>query len=249
MAYSGGLDWLKRPIAHRGLHDRQTGIVENTASAVEAAIAAGFGMEVDLRAARGHVPVVFHDETLERLTEGEGKVADHDVETLRQLAMRGTGDRILTLPELLDLVAGRAPLILEIKSEWNRDRRYEANIAEALRNYNGPVAIMSFDPWCVAAFRRLAPDLPRGLVSEWMSRRSFQKQIGIWQRFAMRHLLTASIAKPHFIAYDIQALPTFATRLARWWGLPLLTWTVRTEFQRAKAEALADAMIFEEIRP
>ncbi|MFD0987135.1 glycerophosphodiester phosphodiesterase family protein [Methyloligella solikamskensis] len=248
MAYSGGLDWLKRPIAHRGLHDRKTGIVENTASAVEAAIAAGYGMELDLRSAKDHIPVVFHDETLERLTEGEGPIGEHDVETLRRLPMRDTEDRILALPELLDLVAGRAPLILEIKSEWNGDPRYEENIAEALRGYSGPVAIMSFDPYCVARFRTLAPDLPRGLVAEWMSRRTWQKQIGIWQRFAMRHLLTASIARPHFIAYDIRALPTTATRIARSLGLPLLTWTVRIEADRAKAEALTDAIIFEEIR-
>lgn len=249
MAYDGGLDWLKRPIAHRGLHDRQSGIVENTASAVEASIAAGYGMELDLRATRDHHPVVFHDETLERLTEGEGPVGGHDIETLRRLPMRGTTDRILALPELLELVAGRAPLILEVKSEWNRESRYEANIAAALKGYPGPVAVMSFDPLCVRRFRTLAPGLTRGLVAEWMSRRTYQKQIGIWQRFAMRHLLTASIARPQFIAYDIRALPTTATRIARGLGLPLLTWTVRTDAEREKAEALTDAVIFEEIRP
>jgi glycerophosphoryl diester phosphodiesterase len=248
MGYSGGLDWLKRPIAHRGLHARSAGIVENTASAVEAAIAAGYGMELDLRPARDHVPVVFHDETLERLTEGEGPIGDQTVQALQRLPMRGTDDRILALPELLELVGGRAPLILEVKSEWNHGSRYEENIAESLKGYPGPVAVMSFDPWCVRRFRTLAPGLPRGLVAEWMSRRTYQKRIGIWQRFAMRHLLTASIARPQFIAYDIRALPTTATRIARGLGLPLLTWTVRTDADRAKAEAHADAMIFEEIR-
>lgn len=246
MGYGGGLDWLKRPIAHRGLHDRENGIIENTESAVEAAVAAGFGMELDLRSTHDQQPVVFHDETLERLTEGEGRVCDFDLEDLRHIPLRGTADRILALPELLALLAGRAPLILEIKSQWNGDRRYEANIAQALKDYPGPVAIMSFDPHCVAAFRELAPELPRGLVAEWMSRRTYQKKISIWQRFAMRHLLTASIARPHFIAYDIRALPTTATRIARWLGYPLLTWTVRTPADRAKAEAHADAMIFEE---
>lgn len=249
MSYGAGLDWLKRPLTHRGLHDREAGIVENTASAVEASIAAGFGMELDLRASEDHQPVVFHDETLERLTEGRGRVSAHDLETLRHLPMLGTQDRILTLPELLNLVAGRAPLILEVKSEWNDDRRYEAHIAEALREYDGKVAVMSFDPHCVAAFRSLLPGLPRGLVAEWISRRSYQRRISIWQRFAMRHLLTASIARPHFIAYDVRALPTTATRIARWLGYPLLTWTVRTDAEREKAEKLADAIIFEEIEP
>ena len=242
------LDWLKRPIAHRGL-DEKVGI-ENSASAVEAAIAENYAIEVDLQCSRDGLPVVFHDRSLDRLTAEAGPVALRDAADLCTIPLRNSKDRILSLEGLLALVDARVPLLLEVKSTWGGDSRYEANIAEILRSYSGRVAVMSFDPNCIASFRRLSPALPRGLVSEQFEDQHYWSGLTRLRRFAMRHLLTSAIARPHFIAYDIKALPALAPALARaLFGLPLLTWTVRSEAEKARAMRYADAMIFEGVVP
>jgi glycerophosphoryl diester phosphodiesterase len=244
------LDWLKRPIAHRGLHDETKGIVENSASAVEAAIAKGYAIEVDTQCAAHGIPIVFHDRTLDRLTAETGAVATRDAAALAQIPLRNSGDCILSLEGLLGLVDGRVPLLIEVKSTWSCDHTYEQNIADALQAYKGHVAVMSFDPECVAAFRRVAPSLPRGLIAERFEDKHYWPDLSAWQRFAMRHLLTAAMARPHFIAYDIRALPALAPGIARdVLRLPMLTWTVRSETDKAKAELFADAMIFEGVVP
>jgi glycerophosphoryl diester phosphodiesterase len=244
------LYWLKRPIAHRGLHDQAKGIIENSASAVRAAMGGGYAVEVDLQCCSGNMPVVFHDATLDRLTAETGHVEARDAEELCRIPLRGSEDRILSLPALLALVNGRVPLLLEIKSTWTRDGKYETNIALLLASYLGPVAVMSFDPHCIAAFRELSPSLPRGLVAERFDDPDYWSQLSFSQRFAMRNLLTSAFARPHFIAYDIGALPAIAPLMAQnVFGLPLLTWTVRTKEDQDRALRYADAMIFEGIRP
>lgn len=244
------LFWLKRPIAHRGLHDAAKGIVENSASAVRAAMGKGLAVEVDLQCAARQLPVVFHDATLDRLTADTGPVAARDPDTLAKIPLRDSTDCILTLPALLTLVNGFVPLILEVKSTWTRDGAFEANIAKMLASYRGPVAVMSFDPYSLAAFREAAPMLPRGLVAERFDHQSDWPQLSLWQRLAMRNLLSSAIARPNFIAYDIRALPAVAPLVARLlFGLPLLTWTVRSKEERERALRYADAMIFEGIAP
>lgn len=244
------LYWLKRPIAHRGLHDAARGIVENSASAISAAVGKGYAIEVDLQRAKGDMPVVFHDTNLDRLTHEMGPVSARDVETLRTMPLRESKDKILSLPDLFALVGGYVPLVLEVKSAWQPDRTFEANIAKALESYSGPAAVMSFDPSSVAAFRRAAPKLPRGLIAGRFANTGHWDDLTAMQRFAMRHLLTAAFARPHFIAYDIDALPAFAPLIAKvMFGLPLLTWTVRTDADRERALRYADAMIFEGIDP
>jgi glycerophosphoryl diester phosphodiesterase len=243
------LYWLQRPIAHRGLHDEAKGIVENSASSVRAAMGAGLAVEVDLQCAAGHLPIVFHDATLDRLTLETGPVAARDTDALSRIPLRNSEDCILSLPALLALVDGHVPLVLEIKSTWTREGKFEANIARMLASYPGPVAVMSFDPHCLAAFRQAAPLLPRGLVADRFDDPHHWSRLTLWQRLAMRNLLTAAIAWPHFIAYDIRALPALAPLIARLFGLPLLTWTVRTKAERERALRYADAMIFEGIRP
>jgi glycerophosphoryl diester phosphodiesterase len=244
------LDWLKRPIAHRGLHDAAHGIVENSASAVEAAIAKGYAIEVDTQCAAHGIPIVFHDRTLDRLTAETGAVSTRDEAALCQIPLRNSSDCILSLERLLAVVDGRVPLLIEVKSTWSGDHTYERNIAVALAAYKGPVAVMSFDPECVVAFRRAAPSLPRGLIAERFEDKHYWPDLSTWQRFTMRHLLTAAIARPHFIAYDIRALPALAPGIARdVFRLPLLTWTVRTEADKGTARLFADAMIFEGVVP
>lgn len=244
------LYWLKRPIAHRGLHDAKRGIIENSVSAVKAAMRKGLAVEVDLQRAAGDMPVVFHDDTLDRLTNETGPVAARDVDSLRSIPLKDGGDRILSLPDLLDLVGDTVPLLLEVKNHGQGDGAFEANIAKLLAGYNGPVAVMSLDPHAVSAFREHAPDLPRGLVSCRFDDEFSKTHFTRLQRFAMRHLLTSVFARPQFVAYDVTALPAVAPLLAKFAaGLPLLAWTVRTEAEMARALRYADAPIFEDIAP
>lgn len=241
-----------RPIAHRGLHDARHGVIENTGPAFEAAIAANYGIECDVRPIKGSVPVVFHDETLNRLIKGRGPLSGVKEKELKSLHYRVGGSTILTLSDLIDLVAGRVPLLIEIKSEWQPpDQDFLANIASLVSGYRGPIALMSFDPAVMAAVRSLAPSIPRGIVSGsysasgWWSRKISRKRAA-----GLRNFLESGPASPDFYAFQVDALPTPVTEYARQVsGLPLFTWTVRTAKQRRTAEAWADAMIFEGFRP
>lgn len=242
-----GLDWLiARPIAHRGWHNPALGLIENTSSAFAAAISRGYGIECDLQVTADGEAMVHHDPELGRLTDGEGRLAAMTAARLKLIPFLATSDRMMTLAELCDLVAGQVPLVLELKSDFHADRRLPVRVASVLAAYGGPVAVMSFDPKPVAMLRQLAPALPRGIVAE----RHFKPETGMMQRFSLAHLLHAPISRPQFLAYNVKDLPTSATRLARaLFGCPLLAWTVRTPEDRARAERYADQMIFEGFAP
>src|SRR5438270_1211534 len=159
-----GLDWLtRRPIAHRGLHDA-AGVIENTASAFAAAIAGGFGIETDLQISSDGEAMVHHDFALGRLTLGSRLLAAMTAAGLKEVPFKATADRIMTVGELCDFVAGRTPLLIELKSRFDGDRRLAARTAEVLKSYAGPVAVMSFDPAPIEALREIASSLPRGVV-------------------------------------------------------------------------------------
>ncbi len=153
-----GLDWLTaRPLAHRGLHDASAGVIENTASAFAAAIAGGYGIETDLQISADGEAMVHHDDALGRLTEGSGRLADMTAAEIKAVRFKASSDRILTLGELCELVAGRATLVLELKSHFDGDRRLVQRCADVLANYAGPVAVMSFDPAMIEMARWIAP--------------------------------------------------------------------------------------------
>jgi glycerophosphoryl diester phosphodiesterase len=246
-----GLDWLTaRPVAHRGLHDAAAGIIENTPSAFAAAIAGGFAIECDVQLSADGEAMVHHDDALGRLTEGSAALATQTAADLKQVPFRATADRMLDLRGLCDLVAGRVPLIVEIKSQFDGDTRLTARVASVLQTYAGPVAAMSFDPAQVAALRALAPYLPRGIVAERHYDEADWGPLPAALRRRMAHLLHLPETQPHFIAYAVNDLPALAPWLARGiFGLKLLTWTVRTPEQRQRAAKWADQVIFEGWRP
>ena len=246
-----GLAWLTaRPIAHRGLHNASARVVENTTSAFSAAIAGGYAIETDLQISADGEAMVHHDDGLGRLTEGRGRLVDMTAAEIKRARFRTSTDRILALGELCDLVAGRATLLLELKSHLDGDRRLVQRCTDVLANYAGPVALMSFDPAVIEVVRWIAPHLPRGIVAE----RSYAHPE--WDRFQLaekRHmalLLHANRTRPQFIAYAVKDLPAAAPLIARMiFQLPLLTWTVRSQEDRQCAARWADQMIFESIRP
>ena len=240
------LAWLTaRPIAHRGLHDAARGVIENTASAAGAAIALGYGIETDLQISADGEAMVHHDDALGRLTDGAGTVRELATAALRRVPYRATSDRMMTLGDLLDLVGGRVPLLIELKSRFDGDLRLALRASAVLQGYAGPVAVMSFDPVPIVALRRSAPRLCRGIVAERRYAASAWRGLTVAQRLMLPWLAHAWQSRPAFAAYRVDDLATLPPRAVRRLGLPLLAWTVRTEEQRRSAALRADQAIFE----
>jgi len=245
------LDWLTaRPIAHRGLHDAAHGLIENTAGAVSAAIAAGYGIEVDVQLSADGEAMVHHDDVLGRLTDGEGRLDSFTAAELKRIPFRDTAEHMMTLPELCDLVGGRITMLIELKSRFDGDNRLPTRVGEVLAGYSGPVGPMSFDPWQMALLRHKAPALVRGIVAARYRPHPYWDQMPNWMQHGMGYLLTGVIARAQFVALAVADLPAFAPLLARRVvGLPLLAWAVRTDAERRIAARWADQMIFEGFRP
>jgi glycerophosphoryl diester phosphodiesterase len=240
------------PIAHRGLHDVTTGRVENTAAAFSAALAKGYGIECDVRPSACATPMIFHDDTLERLVEHSGLVHAHDAAALKRFKFRNGSDHMIDLGELLELVAGRQPILAEIKSEWQPpDPAFVGAIAKLAASYKGPLALMSYDPAVMAMLKELAPQVPRGIVSGLIEEEPhWRALLGPERAYRLSHLLESRQAAPDFYAYHVGALPTPVTRFVREvLAMPLFAWTVRTQEDRATAARWADAPIFEGFEP
>jgi glycerophosphoryl diester phosphodiesterase len=244
-------DWLTaRPVAHRGLHDRARGIVENMPAAAQAAVDGNFAIECDIQLTADGEAMVHHDDALGRLTEGSGPLLGKTAAELKAVSFKDTPERMMSLGDLCALVGGRVPLVIEMKSHFDGDRRLVRRMAEVLASYSGPAAGMSFDPDQVLALRELMPKLPRGITAERTYEEADWPDASPAQRRGMLHLGHAFRTRPHFVAYWVDDLPAPAPWIARHiFGLPLLTWTVRTKEQRERAIRYADQMIFEGFRP
>jgi glycerophosphoryl diester phosphodiesterase len=193
---------------------------------------------------------VHHDDALGRLAEGSGALLGLTSQALKAVTFRDTPERMMSLGDLCALVGGRVPIVVEMKSHFDGDRKLVRRMAEVLASYAGPVAAMSFDPDQVKALRETMPELPRGIVAQRLYSEADWPEATLAQRKGMLHLKHAFHARPHFVAYWVNDLPAPAPWIARHvFGLPLLTWTVRTPQQRERAVRYADQMIFEGFRP
>jgi glycerophosphoryl diester phosphodiesterase len=244
-------DWLTaRPVAHRGLHDRSSGIIENMPGAAKAAIDGNFSIECDIQLSADGEAMVHHDDALGRLTDGSGALRGMTAAELQAVTFKNTSERMMTLGDLCALVQGRVPLVIEVKSHFDGDRQLVARMSQVLASYRGPAVGMSFDPDQVLALRELMPQLPRGIVAERRYDAADWPEATPAQRRGMQHLRHAFRTRPHFVAFWVDELPAAAPWIARHvFGLPLLTWTVRTPEQRERATQHADQMIFEGFRP
>jgi glycerophosphoryl diester phosphodiesterase len=244
-------DWLTaRPVAHRGLHDRARGIIENMPGAVTAAISGNFAIEVDIQLSADGEAMVHHDDALGRLTDGAGALLKLTSAELKKVPFKDTPERMMTLGDLCALTSGRVPLVIEVKSHFDGDRKLVKRMADVLAAYRGPVVGMSFDPDQVIALRELAPRLPRGIVAERHYTGEDWPEASPAQRRDMTHLRHFFRTRPHFVSYSVNDLPAVAPWITRHiFGLPLLTWTVRTQEQHERTARYADQMTFEGFAP
>jgi glycerophosphoryl diester phosphodiesterase len=243
-------EFLTRPFAHRGFHNRALGHVENSPSAIRAAVAAGYGIEIDVQLSRDGVAMVFHDETLDRLTDKTGLLADHLAADLQKITLTDSTDCIPTLAEVLAIVAGKTPLLIEIKDQTGdmsqTDARLEQATAKALADYNGPVAVMSFNPHCVAHMARLAPQIARGLTtSAYADWAPLDPAICDYLRDIPDYDRTGSV----FISHEASDLDRPRVQALKSQGAHIQCWTIKTKAAEQSARRLADNITFEGFSP
>jgi glycerophosphoryl diester phosphodiesterase len=248
--------WLAaRPIAHRGLHSRENGIIENTLSAAQAAIERGFSIECDVQLTSDEEAAVFHDWTMDRLTMRRGNISKLSVADLAVVEMKDTSDRIPTLSVLLDAIAGRTPLIIEIKSHFDGDWRLAERVGTLIRSYDGPVAIKSFDPYVIAHLRENADRLgtdrrPLGIVAEARYDHGERHQLPQAIRESLAAFLHYPQTRPDFLSWRVDDLPHAIPFLLRTQlDTPVIAWTVRREEQRTLSAQWADQIVFEGFLP
>ena len=229
---------LRLPFAHRGLHG--AGVPENSLSAFRAAVAAGVGIELDVQLSADGALMVFHDDTLLRMTGKAGKVSDYPCAELQRISLAESEETIPTLTEVLSLVAGRVPLLVEIKYH-NRISETCEKTAALLDAYEGPYLMESFHPLAVRWFRKNRPQVLRGQLSSAVCKQKFT-----FSNFAVDSMLLNFLGRPDFIAYSVDDKGHLPFLLARLWRPYTVAWTVRTEAQLAAAKGF-DQIIFEEI--
>jgi glycerophosphoryl diester phosphodiesterase len=246
---------LSRPIAHRGLHNAATGVIENTLGAARAAIAANFAIECDVQLTKDGAAVVFHDDDLDRLTQASGLVRDWTSAALQRQPLRHTTETIPSLSDFLDAIAGRVPLVIELKSAFDGDLRLPRTVADALRAYRGAVYLESFDPAMMTHLRVHAAamdisHIPLGIVGEADYTENDWQQLSPHQRREMTHFLHFPHTRPDFISWNVADLPHAIPFLAReGLRLPVTAWTIRNPDQVQQARQWADQIVFESYTP
>jgi glycerophosphoryl diester phosphodiesterase len=245
------LDWLvARPIAHRGLHNRADGLIENSFAAADRAIAAHCAIECDVQMSGDGDAFVFHDERLERLTGNAGAVRATSSAALSRMRLAGSESDapIPTLEAFLERVERRVPVIIEIKSCFDGDMRLAERTARVAADYEGAVALKSFDPTIIAHLRRgrLAESAPLGVVAQARYEHREWDVLDADQKQSMSCLLHWRDTRPDFLSYCVDDLPHAGAHLARAaLQIPVMTWTVRTPAQWQTARTHADQAIFE----
>jgi glycerophosphoryl diester phosphodiesterase len=240
--------FLTTPIAHRALHDVAQGRPENSRAAVSAAIAAGYAIEIDVQLSSDGLAIVFHDEDLDRLTAESGPIAGRDAAALAQIPLLHGNETIPTLPEILALIDGRVPLLIEIKDQTGMmgetDGRLEASVAASLATYAGPVAVMSFNPHAVARMACLAPHVARGLTTSAYDPSDWHPLPNdVCAR--LRDIPDYDRVQASFISHEAADLARPRVAALRAQGAQVLCWTIRSAESEARARQFAQNITFE----
>ncbi len=245
-------EFLSAPIAHRAFHDAEQGIPENSRAAVQRAVRAGYGIEIDVHLSADGQAIVFHDDTLDRLTHSTGPMAKRTARELADLVLVGSDEHIPTLADILDLVDGQVPILIEIKDQSGAigegEDQLERAVASDLADYAGPVAVMSFNPHVIAAIRNHAPDIPRGLVTSGFIPSKWP-QISPETCTHLRSIADFGRVGASFISHDWTDLGSPRVAELKSNGTPILCWTVTTAQIEAEARRVADNITFEGYLP
>jgi glycerophosphoryl diester phosphodiesterase len=243
------LNWLvDNPIAHRGFHDNRRGIIENTESAFANAMVHGYAIECDLQLSADGEAMVFHDDTLERLTNAKGPVNAYSARELKRVKFSGCADRMQTLAEMLEQVDGRATLVMELKSHWDDDFTLAKRALQILGAYDGPFCLMSFDPHVVQAVCELSPHTVRGITAD-RTVDPWYNFLPLARRVEMRNFAHLGKTKPHFVSYLWSDLPYEPITEIRSAGHPVITWTLHSEVESSHAFRYCDQVTFEGYAP
>jgi glycerophosphoryl diester phosphodiesterase len=242
-----------RPIAHRGLHDRSRGIIENTASAFEAACQRGYTIECDVQLSRDGIPMIFHDDDLDRLTGVPGPVSAKTMAELASYKLLGstTGDTPQSFAEFLAQVDGRVLLQIELKQQPDQSATevLAQTVLDALQRYRGPVTIESFDPRLIVALRKRAAAYPLGIITYAYNEPEWDGHLAAGTRFMLRHLLHWPQTRFDFISCRDNALDLPAVKLFRSFGVPVTTWTIKSSAAALAVMGKADQIVFEGFEP
>jgi glycerophosphoryl diester phosphodiesterase len=241
------------PIAHRGLHDISKGVIENTASAFEAAIAGGYAIECDVQLSSDGIPYIFHDDELERLVGRPGRSDEITMAEVGALPLLGssTGDRPQTFVQFLDQIAGRTLLQIELKRQYSPEKTeaLAREVAAALAGYQGENVIESFDPNLLIAMRKAGYRGKLGIITYSWKIDAWDGDIPLGRKLALRHLLHWPMTRFDFISCHDVALDLPAVRFFHALGVPVTAWTVKSQAQADKALTRADQLVFEGFVP
>lgn len=234
--------WLvETPIAHRGLHDKDC--PENSISAFQKAITEGYPIELDVQMIADGTVIVFHDESLSRLTDNDGYIKFLNKSDLEILRLKDSKEKIPTFEEVLKVVDGKVPLLIEIKNP-SKVGQLEKKVIELLKDYKGEYAIQSFNPYVLEYFYKHAPNILRGQLAGYFKK----EKLSFFKKYALkRMLLNKKISHPDFISYEAKKIPNRFTRKYR--KLPLLAWTVRSQSEYMRVVKYCDNVIFEDFEP
>ncbi len=234
--------WLvETPIAHRGLHDKNT--PENSLEAFSKAIEKGYAIELDVQLLADGTVVAFHDESLARMTDNDGYVKFLNKEDLKALKLKGSKENIPTFEEILHLVDGKVPLLIEIKNKY-KVGKLEQQVIDLLKNYKGEYAVQSFNPFSLNYFKIHAPNILRGQLASFFK----DEKLGFFKKFTLKRMwFNKKTSQPNFISYDCRNLPNRFVK--RYKKLPLLAWTVKSKEEYLKIVKYCDNVIFENFDP
>jgi len=231
------------PVAHRGLWS-PAGAPENSLSAFQAACAGGYGIELDVQLTRDGEAVVFHDARLNRMCGVDARVRDCSLAELQAMRLAGSEETIPTLAEALAEVGHRAMVQMELKTPFGEVGPLERRVCEVLIDHNGPTCVIGFNPYSHAWFAEHHPQVLRGLDSyRWVGKGA--EHLAPEQRKAFARLEHVEIARPHFLALELEMLPSERADQLRAQGMPVIAWTVRSREEWETVAGHCDNFIFE----
>lgn len=236
--------YLEKYIAHRGLHDKSK--PENSMAAFKAAVENDYAIELDVHLSKDKEVMVFHDETLERLTGSNGKISQYTLGSLKTLKLANTKEQIPTLKEVLEMVDGQVPLIIEIKVN-EHDGEIEAQVMKLLHSYKGDYTIQSFNPLTLKWVRKHYPMTILGLL---VTRDFSDTGLGVLKQKALENMTFIPVIRPDYIGLDIDTYSKMQLGIIKHFTFNrIVFWTVRTREQMRTAKRLGANIIFENFKP